>query len=280
MSPVAFPSRKNACCSVRSCLLAVGLRSSRGGLGRFQLPLRLPHPHQRPTIIRHLRAARSTSKNQMWPTRNHRHAAATQPALTGDWLGYRKQLEDTGISADVSLILDGAKTLRGGLNTRGSAWRNLFEAAITVDSKLWGYNGGRVFVDFQNQSGQNASLKFVGDAQKFDNIDADGRTQIAQLWYQQTFFGDALRFKVGKVDANSEFQKLDDTPDAITSAVSYSQNIFVMPTYPDPALGVNVFARPGGGTYVGSASMTGRWNAGCSPAPKVPGGHFTTRATS
>ena len=113
--------------------------------------------------------------------------SADNPAtLTGDWLGVRKKLEERGITFDVTLTLDGSKNLRGGIDTAGSAWRNLFEATLTLDTKpLLGIDGGKVFLDFQNAAGPTRHRQLVGDAQKFDNIDADGRTQVAQLWYQQ-----------------------------------------------------------------------------------------------
>ena len=77
---------------------------------------------------------------------------------------------------------------------------------VSVDTKaLLGLYGGTFSVDFQNQNGRNGSDKLTGDVQGFDNDDADGRTQVSELWYQQLFFVDKLRIKVGKVDANTEF---------------------------------------------------------------------------
>jgi porin len=182
--------------------------------------------------------------------------------LTG-WLQPRRALSDKGISFDISLTLDGSKNLRGGIDTAGSAWRNLFEATLTVDTKpLFGLDGGKLFIDFQNQSGQNGSNQLVGDVQHFSNVDADGRTQIAQLWYQQTFADGNLRFKIGKVDANSEFEKSDYSGEFLHSSAQFSPTILPLPTYPDPATSFNVFLQSSSGFYGGFGVYDGSLSRG------------------
>ena len=63
------------------------------------------------------------------------------------------------------------------------------------------------------------------------NADADGRTQIAELWYQQLFLDQKVRVKVGK-DANSEFAVPQNGVAFLNSSFGHSPTI-AMPTYPD-----------------------------------------------
>jgi porin len=191
--------------------------------------------------------------------------------ITGNWFGISKALSDKGILVNADILIDGSRSLRGGLDTAGSAWRNLFEATVSIDTKpLINFDGGLVFLDFQNQSGRNGSEDLVGDLQIFSNIDADGRTQLAQCWYQQTLFGGVLRIKAGKVDAASEFDKPDNGGQFIHSSAGYSTSIFVIPTYPDPATAFNVFVQPGAGFYVGAGVYDGSLARGVETGAQGP----------
>ena len=84
------------------------------------------------------------------------------------------------------------------------------------------------------------------------------RTQLAQLWYQQTAFDGALRVKAGKVDANNEFDRSTVAQEFLNQSTGSSATLFTLPTYPDPATGINVFVKPnkdlqlGFGLYDGS----------------------------
>jgi porin len=165
---------------------------------------------------------------------------------TDDPFGYRSKLENAGVTFDVLLTADYSKNFQGGIDTAGDAFRHLLEATVLLDtSKIFHLSGaGNVFLDFQQQNGTNASLTLTGDTQFFDNIDADGRTQIAQLWYEQKLFNDILRLKVGKVDANSEFSVIPSALEFINSTFAYTPTILDFPTYPDPAMSLNVFVEP------------------------------------
>jgi porin len=67
-----------------------------------------------------------------------------------------------------------------------------------------------------------------------------------------------LRIKIGKVDANSEFDRTVAALEFIHQSTGSSATLFTLPTYPDPAMSVNVFVKPmknlqvGFGVYDGS----------------------------
>ena len=108
------------------------------------------------------------------------------------------------VDVDASLIFDGSRVLNGGQKTHRAAFRNLFELALSAPTELlFGLEGGTVQVMFQNHAGTNGS-GLIGDQQGFSNIDADGRTQVSALWYEQVLDDDQWRFRLGKMDANSQ----------------------------------------------------------------------------
>ena len=179
------------------------------------------------------------------------HSGWDAPRLSGDWLGGRTWLEQRGLTFDIKYTADYSKNLRGGLDTAGSRWRRLFDLGVTLDTKpLFGLEGGTLFADFQSAQGPNASDELVGDAQGVDGLDGvpgaphQNRTQLSQLWYQQIALGGALRIKVGKVDANTEFDHVDAAQEFLHQSYGSSATLFTLPTYPDPAFGINLFVKP------------------------------------
>jgi porin len=164
--------------------------------------------------------------------------------LTDDWLGARPRLDDHGITFESSATIDWSANMHGGANTEGSAFRHLFNLDLTLDTeRLVGWKGGTFFLNFLNQHGEDGSVD-VGDAQAYSNIDADGRTELGEVWYEQVCSDDRLRIKIGKVDTNSEFAYTDHGGEFINSSMGVSPTIFVLPTYPDPATSVNLFFKP------------------------------------
>ena len=84
-----------------------------------------------------------------------------------------------------------------------------------------------------------------------------------QLWYEQWLFDEAVRVKVGKVDANAEFAYISPAAGFINASAGFSPAIFALPTYPNPATSVNLFVYPcddfyaGAGLYDGATAVDG-----------------------
>lgn len=168
------------------------------------------------------------------------------------WGGLRPYLaSEYGLTFQPSLTADYSSNFRGGANTAGDIFRTLFDFRISLDTQpLFKIKGGTFSIDFQNQTGRNGSDD-VGDVQGFDNADADGRTQISELWYEQYFLKNKMRIKVGKVDANTEFAAPEYSSQFLNSSFGYSPSITNFPTYPDGALSFNVFVYPAPWLYAG-----------------------------
>lgn len=182
--------------------------------------------------------------------------------LSDDWMGLRPKLEEHGIVFDGSVTADISSNFHGGANTNGGSFRHLLNLNFTVNTEqLAGWKNGTFFLNFQNHNGEDGSGD-TGDIQAYSNIDSDGRTEIAELWYEHVFMDGKLRIKIGKVEVNSEFAFVDNGGEFINSSMGFSPTIFVFPTYPDPATSVNVFVYPTENIYAGVGVYDGATQEG------------------
>ncbi len=161
----------------------------------------------------------------------------------GDIAGWRPALEERGFTIAGSYIFDHSKVESGGVR-RKETGRSLLNVELFIDlGQVLELPGGTLYGRFESQAGRNAS-ETVGDAQSFSNIDSDHDRQLTELWYQHVCLDGKLRFKIGKVDANTEFAVVENGLDFINSSMAYSPTILGFPTYPDPATSINVFFQP------------------------------------
>lgn len=187
----------------------------------------------------------------------------TGRTLFADW----PKRETAPVELNATWIVDASQSLRGGLTTNRGAVRNLFELAVSASTEpLLGFSGGAVGLSFQNQAGRDGS-RLSGDLQVFSNIDADGRSQLAELWYEHVFEDIPLRIRVGKVDANTQFAFVEHGIEFLQSSMGFSPTVFVLPTYPDPSPGINMFYGETEGFYAGIGIYDGSLAQGARPDP-------------
>jgi porin len=163
--------------------------------------------------------------------------------LTGEWWGARTKLEDSGLTIGAEYIAEYSTVLSGGIRETDS-FRNLFtlDAELDLEQALK-LKGGRFFVQYLSVNPESGGSADSGDLQVYSNIENDYHLDVIyECWYEQTLLDDRLRIKVGKVEANSEFDFVDVAGDFANSSAGFSPTIFTFPTYPDPAMSVSVFA--------------------------------------
>ena len=205
--------------------------------------------HRHPGAERHPHEQTARLKHEDAPT--ELPASAIHEALTtlqdgadeiaSNW----EPLAEHGIQIEGSLILDHTHTLKGGLSTNGTATAHLLDIGLIFDMDLIAeIPDAAVYVNFQNHNGEDPT-EDVGDAQEVTNIVADGRTQIAEFWYEQFFAEGTIRFVFGKRDANAEFAFVDYGGVFLNGSFGVSPTVLELPTYPDPATGVLLFFYPG-----------------------------------
>ena len=185
--------------------------------------------------------------------------------LLGDLGGARAQWAERGISIDPVLTADYVKNLRGGADTAGDAWLHIFNLYVTVKTEpLFGHKGGTFYADLLTQKGQSPSDE-AGDYALVNELDYGGRTQVSELWYEQKMLDDQLRFKLGKIDANTEFCVAENSLDFSNGGLNYSfpnSQFNFMPTAPDPSVGGVVFVYPSESCYLGAGVFDGALQEG------------------
>lgn len=182
--------------------------------------------------------------------------------VTDDWFGARPRLDDAGVIFDAEHVFDWSRVLHGGLNNSQSAFRQLANMNLTLDTQRLGWWDGGVFlVAVQNHNGPNGS-DLAGDLQTFSNIDADGRTQASAVWFEQTLFDDRLRIKLGKMDANEDFAFPEHGVLFLQSSMGFSPTIFAFPSYPDPATAIAAFWQLSDEVTLGYGLFDGALSAG------------------
>lgn len=193
---------------------------------------------------------------------------------TGDWNGYRTQLEDMGIEVAGGLTGDFGGAFAGGQRRRTS-FSTLFDVNAAFDlEKLAGLPRTIAYFDAYQIEGRDPSTD-IGDAQGVSNIQADDVREIAEVWVE-TWVGDEVRLKVGKVDFNSEFAFNEIGGEFINSSAAITPCIVGYPTYPDPAMSVNAFYLPTPDLYVGFGVYDGAAAEGVPTGRMGPGGFFGT----
>ena len=169
--------------------------------------------------------------------------------LTGRWGGLRDSLEDSGILIRAENIYEYSGVLDGGVRQRG-AGRNLFTAELELDTAaLFGLEGGTFFAQFLSVTAEKGGSRDAGDLQGYTNIESDrSLNTLYEVWYQHVWLDDRLRVKVGKVDANSEFayvaplREISAACEFTHSTAGFVPTIAGFPSYPDPAMSINLFA--------------------------------------
>lgn len=162
------------------------------------------------------------------------------------YLGLRPSLAKKGIYFLSNFTFDYNWPARGGIQTRSFPLHQyLFQFEYGMDLyQLMGWSGARIYTDFQYHQTQAPSLKYVGDWQGFDNMQARNLTQLAQLWFEQKLFNQKLAIKLGKIDAYTIFNYCPYAQFLLNNSFTQIPTIIAFPTYPDPSTGVIIEFHP------------------------------------
>ncbi len=200
--------------------------------------------------------------------------------LTGNWGGLRTDLENAGFTISASFTLDWSGVWSGGVNNTAHS-RTLWDINLNADlEKSLGLTGGTVFLDFQSANGRGGGAD-AGIFQLYSNIETPGsRDQISELWYEQKLFGDVVRVKLGKINANAEFDFTDSAASFLNATAGTSPTIIGIPAYPDPAVGAAVFIYPLERLYVGGGVFDGATVDGISTGDHSPKTFFSDEESS
>jgi porin len=166
---------------------------------------------------------------------------------TGQWGGLRTKLEDNGIIFSQSYMVNNFQKEHGGglLQNSRPSYQGISSTSLEFNTeKMRLYKGGKLFVQFQNIHGKGLSDKYVGDYMYFNGYESTrSGPQLSEYWYEQSALKDKIKLKVGKQDANSEFQAIDTGFEFANSGFNFIVNSG-LPTYPNAAVGLTATVQP------------------------------------
>ncbi|MHB1529077.1 MAG: carbohydrate porin [Acidiferrobacteraceae bacterium] len=169
-------------------------------------------------------------------------------------------LHSQGIDLSGSLLTDISRNLRGGLNDQSVIGQYLVDLRAKIKTaRLFGWNGGTLFVDFQGHRGRSVQARQTGSIQDPDNMDAYNVTGIDRAWYQQDLAEKRVRLRIGLMYVDDQFLRVPYARDFVSLDFSSDASIstFVLPTYPRGAFGVDTFVFPVRSFYVAAGLFDG-----------------------
>ncbi|MBX7097148.1 MAG: carbohydrate porin [Myxococcaceae bacterium] len=165
--------------------------------------------------------------------------------FTGDWGGARSLLADHGLTIDAiysAELFANATALAH--QERALTMLGHLDLALTLDTgKLGLWPGGKFYALGQNNHGDGIN-EVTGSANVISNLETGAPyTQLTELFFEQALFGERLKFRVGKQDANREF----GTPRYGGNFLNDSFGMYPtspLPSYPSTGLGAVVIGQP------------------------------------
>jgi porin len=165
---------------------------------------------------------------------------------TGDWGGRRPALNERGVLLQLDYSGQLFSNVHGGRTTSGATHAaGQLDLSLSLDTQrlhLW--PGGTFFFLLRHQDGRGVSRE-VGSFSALGTLDEAERdfTQLAAWYLHQGFFESRLVAKLGRSDANVGFVDSELCELFLNGDFDPPGNI-PMPTYPDPAFGLALFADP------------------------------------
>jgi len=154
--------------------------------------------------------------------------------------------ENYGLSFEIVYLQDFFWNTHGGINTHDSGeYPRLIGLYLELDTAKAGlWENGTFFVGLEHVSGRNPSETQVGDWQWFSWISGDRkRNQVSEFWYKHSFLDDKLWVKLGKMEANYDFNYIEYSLEFLNSSAALNP-IIPIPSYPWQDWGAVVGAQP------------------------------------
>jgi porin len=125
--------------------------------------------------------------------------------LSGDWGGFRKQLEDAGISFGVNDTSETLSNPTGGIRQL-TIYQGLLDLFLNLDlEKLAKWPDATFYIDGYWISGRGLSRNAVGNLLAVSSIEALASTRLHDMWFQQEFLDHQVSLRVGQIALDDEF---------------------------------------------------------------------------
>lgn len=169
----------------------------------------------------------------------------------------REWFESRGVTSSFTYRGELFTNMRGGMDSRrGAEYLGSADTTLTLDLGKMKIARGQMVVSAQSLHGRSINDRKVGAVQAVSNLDNAGFSKLVEVYYGDSFFGDRLKFKIGRQYVDADFNAIDNGGGFINSSYGLIPTV-PMPTYPHPDFGGSVFASPAKWVSVGVGVFKG-----------------------
>ena len=188
------------------------------------------------------------------------------PYALGDFGGLRSELEQKGINIQSSYIIDAFAMHNGTTRSGKGTYQGLYNLSVELDSeKMNLYKGGKFFILYQVGNSGISSTNFLNSYSDNNSYNPTRSiNQISELYYEQSIKDDLFNIKIGKQDANMDFQALDTGFNFLNLSFSFIDNT-PMPLFPSQQMGVRARLRLPKDIYIQNGFYDGNLGIGSNP---------------
>jgi porin len=190
--------------------------------------------------------------------------------LSGHWGGFRKQLEDAGISFGVNDTSETLSNPTGGIRQL-TIYQGLLDVSLNLDlEKLAKLPDATFYIDGYWISGRGLSRNAVGNLLAVSSIEALASTRLHDMWFQQEFLDHQVSLRVGQIALDDEFYISQYSAGFVNSSFGCPDILSTDlpsggPCYPFAVPGARLRVAPTSNLTLSAAVFNGN------PAPPGPG---------
>jgi len=188
------------------------------------------------------------------------------PYALGNFKGYRTKLEDKGVDIQSSYIIDSfVMRNRTRKSTKGT-YQGLYNLSLDLDfGKMEAIKGGKFHILYQVGNRGTSSADFLNSYSDINSYNPiKSINQISELYWEQSIKDDLFNLKIGKQDANMDFQALENGFEFLNLSFSYLDNT-PMPLFPSQQMGVRARIKLPNEFYIQNGFYDGNLAIGANP---------------
>ncbi len=188
------------------------------------------------------------------------------PYLLGDYKNLRTKLQEKGIDIQSSYMINSFAMRNRQKGVSKGTYQGLYNLSVDLDSKKMKlYKGGKLHILYQIGNKGLSSPDFLNtysDMNSYNPIKSIN--QISELYYEQSIKDDLFNLKIGKQDANADFQALENGFEFLNLSFSYIDNT-PMPLFPSQQMGVRARLKLPKDIYIQNGFYDGNLKIGATP---------------
>ncbi len=163
------------------------------------------------------------------------------PYLLGDYKNFRTNLKEKGVDIQSSYIINSFVMKNNEKHSTKGTYQGLYNISADLDfEKMKLIKGGKFRILYQAGNKGMSSIDFLNTYSDMNSFNpTKSINQIGELYYEQSVMDDLINLKIGKQDANTDFQALDTGFEFLNLSFSFIDNT-PMPLFPSQQAGARL----------------------------------------